>query len=209
MPDWLSYDNLMRGLSPALLIINQTSNELLLPEIVVKTAVNIYRICLDKKLTTGRKREPLVGACIFISCQGVNYPIDLTRLCKALEIERKDLIRQKKYIKRYVETNEEGITTQQYIYRYGRELNLDEREITQVINLSKKFEDSLINKKSEVIASALIHLVSNKSIRRVTRVSKISNNTLCNTLKEIRSIEPNIELLLINKPVILLKAKKK
>lgn len=208
MPDWLSYDNLMRGLSPALVIINSVSNELSLPEIVVKNAVNIYRLCIVKQLTVGRRRESLAGACVFISCQGVNYPIDLIKLCKVLEIERKDLIRQKKFINRYVETNEEGITTQQYIYRYGRELYLDERTITQAIQLSNKFEESLINKKPEVIASALMHLVSNKSIRQVTRVSKISNNTLCTTLKEIRKIEPNIDLLIMNKPLILLKSKK-
>ena len=105
MPDWLSYDNLMCGLSPAIVLINSVSNELSLPEIVVKNAVNIYRLCIVKKLTIGRKRESITGACVYISSQGVNYPIDLNKLCKVLEVDKKDLIRQKKFINRYVETN--------------------------------------------------------------------------------------------------------
>ena len=193
MPDWLSYDNLMRGLSPAIVLINSVSNELSLPEIVVKNAVNIYRLCIVKKLTTGRKRESITGACVYISSQGVNYPIDLNKLCKVLEVEKKDLIRQKKFINRYVETNEEGITTEQYIHKYAFQLSLNQEEITHAINLHKQLSNYLINKKPEVIASTLIHLVSNASIRQVTRISKISNSILAQTLKELREKEPNIK----------------
>ncbi|MFA5406314.1 MAG: hypothetical protein WC307_03075 [Candidatus Nanoarchaeia archaeon] len=211
MPDWLSYDNLMRGLGPANTILNTIVNQLLLPKHVSDYSLMIYERLIAKKLTSGRKREPLMGACIYLSCLGTNYPVDLNKLCRLLECDKKDLIRQKKFINRHVETNEEGITVESYINRYGYQLSLTPAEITNAMNNAKQFKQGLMNKTTQVKAAASIYqAVQDKvSIRRLARATGLSISAIHKAVKEVRHLMPATDLLLINKPLILLKTRKK
>ena len=189
MPECLSYDNLERGLSPAIIILNKVSNGLNLPEHVNNYSIRLYEILLVKKLTGGRKRESLLGACVYISCQGTNYPINLNSLCKLLKVDKKELIRQKKFIKRFVVTNEQGITTESYINKYGYLLGLKQTEVSQAINLSKAVEKELSNKTVPIKAATCLYLVvRNKiSIRDMARATGLSRSGIYNAYKEVKN----------------------
>ncbi|HLE06031.1 MAG TPA: hypothetical protein VI790_01650, partial [Candidatus Nanoarchaeia archaeon] len=123
----------------------------------------------------------------------------------------KELIRQKKYIKRYVETNEEGITVESYINRYGYHLALEQIEITQANNLAKMVEQELMNQTVKVKAATCLYLVArNKiSIRQVTRITGLSISALHNTIKKVKNKKPAIDLLLNDNSLLIIKAKNK
>ena len=211
MPEWLSYDKVQRGFNPAIGILNDVTNQLSLPSHIFDFSSRLYKKLVVMKLTSGRKREPLMGACIYISCLGTNYPIDFNRLCKILECEKKELIRQKKYIKRYVETNEEGITVESYINRYGYHLGLEQLEITQANKLTKITEQELMNQTVKVKAATCLYLVArNKvSIRQVTRVTGLSISALHSTIKKLNDKKPAIDLLICDKPLVFIEQKKR
>jgi len=211
MPDWLNYDKLNRGFNPAMNILNDVTNQLNLPRHVHDYSSRIYKRLIMMKLTCGRRRESLMGACIYISCLGTNYPIDLNRLCKILECEKKEVIRQKKYIKRYVETNEEGITVESYINRYGYHLGLEQTEISHAMTLAKMVEQELMNKTVRVKAATCIYLVArNKiSIRQVTRATGLSISAIHSSVKQLNNKKPAIDLLICDKQLLFLEKKKK
>jgi len=201
MPDWVYYDKENRALTPALNLINSVSSELNLTKNVVEFSSRLYQILLNKKLTVGRKRESLVGACIYICCQGVNYPIKLKELCKSLDITKKELIRQKKHIKQHVETNEQGISIESYIIRYGYELRLKPEEITIAEKTYKIIEKQLINHKPGIKAAVSLYLATrNKnSIRDIARTTGLSRSGIYEAYKKVKHLKPATDLLISNK----------
>jgi len=200
-----------RCLSPALVLLNQAINSLNLPNHVGRNAYNLYKRLILKKLTTGRKREGLVGACIYISCLGVNYPVNLEKLCKVLEIEKKELIRQKKFIKRFVVTNEQGITTESYINKYSYQLGLKQEEITQAEKIYKIIEKELINHKSGIKAAVSIYLATrNKpSIRDMARTTGLSRSGIHEAYKKVKHLKPAADLLTSKQSLHIINKKKK
>ncbi len=211
MPEWLSYDGLKRGLSPAIILLNKVTGELDLPSHVSDYSLRLYEILLRKKLTSGRKRESLVGACIYISCLGVNYPINLNKLCKVLDVSKKDLIHQKKFIKRFVVTNEQGITIESYINRYSYLLGLTQEQVTQSIRASKIISKKLINRKTTIISAVSVYIVMRHkiSIRDVARLTGLSRSGIYEAYKEVKKIIPAIDLLTSNQGLHFIKKKEK
>ncbi|MFA5406801.1 MAG: hypothetical protein WC307_05595 [Candidatus Nanoarchaeia archaeon] len=207
MPEWLSYDPLRRGLNPAIVILNKASGELNLPDHVNNYSIRLYEMLLAKKLTVGRKRESLIGACVYISCLGVNYPINIDKLCKSLEIEKKELIRQKKFIKKFVVTNEQGITIESYINKYSYQLSLEQEEVTQSIRISKIISQRLINRKIPIISAVSIYLVMrNKvSIRDLARLTGLSRSGIYEAYKEVKDTIPSVDLLTSNQGIYFIK----
>ena len=58
MPEWLNYDNILRGFNPAIAILNEAANQLSLPRHVFDYSSRLYNKLIVMKLTSGRKREP-------------------------------------------------------------------------------------------------------------------------------------------------------
>jgi len=211
MPDWVYYDKSNRGLIPALNLINSVSSELNLTKNVVEFSSRLYQILLNKKLTVGRKRESLVGACIYICCQGVNYPIKLKELCKSLDITNKELVRQKKHIKQHVETNEQGISIESYISRYGYELRLNNEEITQAEQIVKMISQKLINHKTDIKAAVSLYLATrNKnSIRDIARTTGLSRSGIYEAYKKVKHLIPATDLLTSKQSIHIINRKEK
>ena len=106
MSNWLGLSALIRCLRPGLVALNKIGNELDLPELVRINALKLYKHCIAKKLTQGRKRELIVSACLLISSQGHNYPLDVKSLCKACDCTRHELFKTKRFIKRFIKVSE-------------------------------------------------------------------------------------------------------
>jgi len=121
------------------------------------------------------------------------------------------LIRQKKHIKQHVETNEQGISIESYIIRYGYELRLKQEEITQAEKIYKMIEKQLINHKQGIKAAVGIYLATrNKhSIRDMARTTGLSRSGIYEAYKKVKRLIPAADLLTSKQSLHIIKTKKK
>jgi len=199
VPDWVYFSKRR----PAISLIYSVANELGLSGKVVDFSTRLYLILLGKRLTVGRKREALVGACIYISCMGVNYPIKLVDLCRVLDVSKKELVRQKRFIKRHVDSNEQGFSVNAYINRYGFELGLSVAEVSQALRVFKIINESLINHKTSIIAAVCVYLACRHkvSLRGLARLTGLSRSGIFEAYKRVKHLIPATDLLTFNQSV--------
>ncbi len=174
------FDNYIRALKPALDLLNSINNNLDLPKRVSINALMIYKQCIIKKLTRGRKRESLISACIYISCQENDYPINFKKLCNACNVSRKELIRNKKFIKKFIQTSNQLISKEQYTTKYGYALKLSEEDITKALSIAKKIR---LNKSNNSIATISTYLTGKTSIRKLASISGLSKSHIEQLIK--------------------------
>lgn len=174
-------ERLHKALKNSLIVLNTIINELDLPKQVSKNSLNIYKLLIAKRLTRGRNRNELISACVYTVSQAANYPIDLNKLCKTSDSDKKGIIRQQKFIKRFIELKN-NITPEQYMAKYSHELGLDEATKTKALKDLPKIN----NTKPEIIAATSIYLNSDKSIRKIARVTGLSKNAISANIKKVR-----------------------
>ena len=125
-----------------------------------------------------------MGACIYVSCQGFNYPVSLAGLCRACDVSKSELVRGKKFIKRFIRLNEGVVEPGAYVSRYCYELGLSEADVTEsLINLNKL---RLVNKSSQALAVTSIYFTGKASIRGLARVSGLSRSYVWECIKTAR-----------------------
>jgi len=185
MRKWLGLSNYTRALRPALEILNKVGNGLALPEYVREGALKLYKQCIARSLTRGRKRIALMSACIYVSCQGFNYPVGLNKLCKASQVSKSELVRSKKFIKRFIKLSEGVVEPGAYVSRYCYELGLGEGDVTDSLIYLKKLK--LVNKSSQALAVTSIYFTGKSSIRKLARVSGLSKSYVWECIKMARA----------------------
>ncbi len=181
-------NKLTRSLTRGLAVFNDINNVLELPEHIIRHSLSIYEYLLRKGLTSGRKREALIGACIYASCIAENYPIILKQLCKAAGVTKKEIIRQKKHIKQFVMINER-ISAESYIQRYGYLLNLSHEEITTALKILKTKGSALKNKMPQIKAASCLYIAAQgkKSMREISKKTSLSINAIFSGIKMIKT----------------------
>ena len=199
-----------RSLVNAINALNEVSNSLDLPEHVGRDALGVYRQLLGKRLTSGRKRDILIGACVYLSCKEHDYPLNLKILCEVCECSKKELIRNKKFIKKFVETNEQLISTESYVRNYSNQLSLKPLEVTKAIRLAKSISKES-NSNNNVIATTATYLAARDkvSFRELSGISGLSTSIIHKSVKEFKTTKPLSDSLIRESKLLMLRRKKK
>ena len=174
-------EKLHKAIKNSLNIFNSIINELDLPKQVSKNSLNIYRLLIAKRLTRGRNRNELISACVYTASQAVNYPIELNKICKSSDSDKKSVIRQQKFIKKFIELKN-NITPEQYLTKYAYDLGLAEATKTKALKDASK----ITNTRPEITAAVCIYLNSDKSIREIAKVTGLSKNAISANIKKAR-----------------------
>ncbi len=183
-------EKLHKTLKNSLSTLNSIINELDLPKQVSKNSLSIYKLLIAKKLTRGRNRSEILGASIYIVSQAVNYPVDIKKLCQASDCTKKGLIRQQKFIKKFIDIKN-NLTPEQYINKFTYLLGLNEAVKTKALKEVSNIKEQLINSTPEIIASVSIYLNSDKSIREIARVTGVSKNAISSNARKSKTPSMN------------------
>ncbi len=162
---------------------NKIANLMDLPEIVRNESINIYEYCKKKKLTRGRKKSIFIAACILIASKEVGYPINIKKLANVAETKIKDIIRNEKFIKRFL-NYKIRIAPENYLFKYANDLNLTEHEKSKALKILEKIKN--LNKRPESLAAISIYLAGLSSLRKIAKISGLSKNHIWESSKMIK-----------------------
>lgn len=173
------------------------------------SANRIFRYIDDQKIFHGKKRKPVIFACIFYAYKYAGYPQSFEYLQEIFKLSRKDISRGMKLvglnIKKYGISNNsiEYITPIHLLPNILRKFGADKLHLNNVIqiysSLSQKQKNHLLNKsRPQSVATSLFYYYCSTSGKKITLAdvsakTGLSSLTIQKLTLEIKSMLPSTD----------------
>ena len=182
-----------RNLKAATGELKRAASALHLPNIVVNEAADIYRRATKKELVRGRSMPSVVAGSIYAACRIHGIPRTLDEIAEAFPgLTKKDIGKTYRFICRELNIKILPTSPLDYIHRFGSELGVSQKTITEAVRLMKEAEKKEITsgKGPMGIAAAALYIAAllmgeKKTQREVADVANVTEVTIRNRYKEL------------------------
>ncbi len=155
------------------------SNELSVSEAVIKEANKLLITIKKMKLTSGRRLNELSAACTYLIAKQLSHPINIKELSECVNSDKKHVIKQCKFIKRFIVINNE-LTSTDLTYWITNKLGL------KPIKAIKELRNININASPMMKAVIAVRLAYNTKINKLSLISGLSINGIRKALKKLK-----------------------
>ncbi|MFW9876662.1 MAG: transcription initiation factor IIB family protein [Candidatus Thorarchaeota archaeon] len=191
---------LERNLWEASPILKMITSKLNIPDYIKETAWRIYILVAKKRLTQGRSIKGFIAASLYAAIRIHEFPRILDDISDTSLIDRHTIIRSLGIILKDIlpdlNLRYRPVTSEQLVYHFGNSLGLpmetQKQAIEMLANASKNgLERNGLDPRG--IAGSVIYMASkNDHVKvtqsRISEVAKITEVTLRNRIKQIRSL---------------------
>ena len=182
-----------RNLKAATGELKRAASALHLPSIVINEAADIYRRATMKELVRGRSMPSVVAGAIYAACRIHGIPRTLDEIAEAFPgLTKKDIGKTYRFICRELNIKILPTSPLDYIHRFGSELGVSQKTITEAVKLMKEAEKKEITsgKGPMGIAAAALYIAAllmneKKTQREVADVANVTEVTIRNRYKEL------------------------
>jgi transcription initiation factor TFIIB len=180
-----------RNLQFALSEIDRMASALGLPRNIRETASVIYRQALKKDLIRGRSIEGVASASVYAACRQENIPRSLEEITAASRVDKKEIGRTFRYVKKEIGLELEPVDPKKYVPRFCSKLDLDEevqQKAKEIIDVTAR--NGLLSGKSPTgFAAASIYAASllcndKKTQKQISEVADVTEVTIRNRYQE-------------------------
>jgi transcription initiation factor TFIIB len=160
-----------KNLAIALSELDRVGSTLGLPNNVKEAAANLYRKAVKKELIRGRLIESIVAAVIYAICRIHGIPRTLEEISRASGIEKKEIGRAYRFIKKELEVNIPLTDPSNYVPKFASALGLSPKVQEEAVKLIKKaLKKGLISGRGPTgVAAAAIYIASAEQGERKTQ----------------------------------------
>jgi transcription initiation factor TFIIB len=182
-----------RNLAIALSELDRIASYLGLPDSVRESAALMYRKCIKAELIRGRLIESVVAAVIYATCRLQGNPRTLDELSKVSGIEKKEIGRAYRFIRRELNLDIPLTDPSQYVPKFTAALKLSGQVQEKAIKLLRKaISLGLISGRGPTgVAAAAVYIASamcneRRTQKEVADVAGVTEVTIRNRYRELK-----------------------
>ncbi|ELU17299.1 hypothetical protein CAPTEDRAFT_167658 [Capitella teleta] len=172
--------------------INQMSDRLNLPRMIMDRANTLFKQVHEGKSLKGRSNDAIASACLYIACRQEQVPRTFKEICAVSKISKKEIGRAFKLILKNLETSVELITTGDFMSRFCSNLGLPSVVQRAATHIARKAVDlDLVPGRSPIsIAAAAIYMASSassdkKSAKEIGDIAGVAEVTIRESYKRM------------------------
>lgn len=179
-----------RNLAFALSEIDRKCSNMGLNRSIRESASVIYRKALGANLIRGRTIEGVVAASIYIACRQAELPRTLDEVASFTTVNRKELGRIERFLKRQLKIKLAPPSAVDYIPRFASQLELSSKSEVKAIEIVHESNGFISGKGPQGVAAAALYISSillgeRKSQKDVAQAAGVTEVTVRNRYKEI------------------------
>jgi len=155
--------------------INQMTSRMELPKSVKENAAMIYRKVAERNFTRGRNTEGIIAASIYASCRQCKVPRTLDEISAFTNLDsskaRRKVSKSFRFLTRTLNLRIIPPSPEEYMARYGDDLNLDsdvQAQTVELLSLSKQ-AGFTVGKNPLCMVAAAIYLSSRMCGKRMNQ----------------------------------------
>ena len=182
-----------RNLTIALGELDRIASSLGLSENLRESAALLYRRCIKEELIRGRLIESVVAAVIYAICRIQGIPRTLDEIAKVSGIEKKEIGRAYRFIKRELDMDVPLTDPSQYVPKFTAALKLSGQVQEKAIKLLRKaMKKGLISGRGPTgVAAAAVYIASvlcgeRRTQKEVADVAGVTEVTIRNRYRELK-----------------------
>ncbi|MEM2963022.1 MAG: transcription initiation factor IIB [Candidatus Anstonellales archaeon] len=182
-----------RNLAIALSELDRIASYLGLPDSIRESAALLYRRCIREELIRGRLIESVVSAVIYATCRLHGIPRTLDEIAKVSGIEKKEIGRAYRFVRRELELKVPLTDPSQYVPKFTAALKLSGQVQEKAIQLLKKsIKKGLISGRGPTgVAAAAVYIASaiygeRRTQKEVADVAGVTEVTIRNRYRELK-----------------------
>ncbi|MEM4331297.1 MAG: transcription initiation factor IIB, partial [Candidatus Anstonellales archaeon] len=182
-----------KNLAIALSELDRVGSTLGLPNNVKEAAANLYRKAVKQELIRGRLIESIVAAIIYSICRIHGIPRTLEEISKASGIEKKEIGRAYRFLKKELDINIPLTDPSNYVPKFASALGLSPKVQEEAVKLIKKsLKKGLISGRGPTgVAAAAIYIAAaeqgeRKTQKEVAEVAGVTEVTIRNRYRELK-----------------------
>ena len=179
-----------RNLAFALSELDRKCSNMGLNRSIREASSRIYRNALEANLIRGRTIEGVVAASIYIACRQSGLPRTLDEVAQFTAVNRKNLARIERFLKRELNIKLLPPSATDYIPRFASQLELSNKSEAKAIEIVNESNDFTSGKGPQGVAAAALYISSillgeRKSQKDVAEAAGVTEVTVRNRYKEI------------------------
>jgi transcription initiation factor TFIIB len=181
-----------RNLAFALSNLDRMSSGMGLPRTVRETAAMIYRKAVSKNLIRGRSMEGVAAAALYAACRQCHVPRTLDEVSHMVNMSRKDIGRNYRYIVRELGLRLMPTTPQDYIPRFCSELELSGDVQAKTLDILREAANKELTsgRGPTGIAAASLYIATllcgeRRTQREIAETADVTEVTIRNRYKEL------------------------
>ena len=173
-----------------------------IPLIIIKEANSLYTIASETKISRGNNRKGLIAACVYYSCKNCKAPRSSKEIAALFDIKSVLVTKGIKTLQECLQLNNNSdriessnsINQTDFIERFCYKLEINDKHVSNIINLSEKtIRDNIITENTPPsIATGCIYLycmmnkidITKKNISQVCDISEVTINKCYLKIKE-------------------------
>ena len=179
-----------RNLAFALSELDRKCSNMGLNRSIRESASRIYRSALEANLIRGRTIDGVVAASIYIACRQSGLPRTLDEVAQFTAVNRKNLGRIERFLKRELNIKLVPPSATDYIPRFASQLELSNKSEAKAIEIVNESNEFTSGKGPQGVAAAALYISSillgeRKSQKDVAEAAGVTEVTVRNRYKEI------------------------
>lgn len=187
------------GMRQAFDLLDAMKTKLAIPERTVERAAYIYRKALSEDIQHGRRTPVLISASLYAACRQTDTPRTLTDIAKAVNIKRKFLSRDYRYLVKIFDLKLKPYEPTEFVSRISSAVGVSEKIRRDALSILYKCIDREIStgKNPIGLAASALYLscvangveIDQKKIVDAACISSVTLRNLCTTILRNKVIQ--------------------
>jgi len=193
---WNSMPHWERTLYQIFEQINSTGSAGGIPVKVIDDAKVLFKKASEMKISRGANKEGLIASCLYYACHLNNIPRSTKEIAKMFKMDQNVLTKGNSRFQELLKINVKSSNADDFISRFGCNLNMDWNDINQCKVLTKKIEEMEIvseNAPTSVAASAIYFYSFYKEIdinkKYISETCDVSEVTITKCFKKLQKFK--------------------
>ena len=176
-------------------LANNTANHGI-PSKILDDAKVLYKRASEKKISRGENKEGLIASCIYYACLMNKLPRSPKEVARMFHIDPNILTKGNARFQTLLQMNVESSNPDDYIARFGSNLQMDYQDIQRCKQLAKKLDDLEIvseNAPTSVAAGAIYYYCVKNEIdyskKQIADICEVSEVTITKCFKRLQKYQ--------------------
>ena len=179
--------------------INMTGSNHGIPDKVIQDAKVMFKEASEMKISRGENKEGLIASCLYYACLINKIPRSTKEIAKMFKMDQNVLTKGNARFQELLKINVESSNADDFISRFGSNLNMDWNDIHECKTLTKKIEDMEIvseNAPTSVAASAIYFYAFYKDLdlnkKHISETCDVSEVTITKCFKKLQKFKETL-----------------